>query len=153
MTRRADLAKTHIGAAELGWRTKLDDDEYRCQLFAVCRVRSAADLDEPGRRRFIAHMRQCGWKPKASASMKKKAKAPGQASDEQLHLVRHLWSCLVRAGQVNHGDEAALRRWVRAQTKGKFDAIEFLDSATAVRLIERLKKWSARCEIDCEHVG
>ena len=148
MTRLADLAKIHIGAAELGWRSPDDDAEYRRQLFAVCRVKTASDLDEPGRLRFIAHMRQCGWRPRPGRKVRKMA---GSATAGQLSLIRHLWARLAAAGQVRHGDESALRRWVRGQTGGQVDAPEFLDRRAAASLTERLKLWCARLSIDWEN--
>jgi len=40
----------------------LDDDTYRDVLWAVCRVRSAADLDSQGRFKLIKHFKALGWK-------------------------------------------------------------------------------------------
>lgn len=59
-TRRAELAKIHIAAKRLG----MDEDAYRDMLWAVARVRSAADLDEAGRRRVLDHLKACGFKAK-----------------------------------------------------------------------------------------
>jgi phage gp16-like protein len=152
MTRKIDLAKIHIGAAELGWRSVDDDAEYRRQLFAVCRVQSAAELDEAGRQRFLSHLRQCGWHARKSAAAKLQ-RASTQATTEQLQLIRHLWGCLARSGEIVAGDETALRRWIRGQTKGKADALEFLDRWTARALTERLKKWCGRLDLDWRDVG
>jgi phage gp16-like protein len=55
--RKADLAAIHIGKAALGW----DDDFYRSILKAKCGVGSAALLDHAGRKRFLDHLRACGW--------------------------------------------------------------------------------------------
>jgi phage gp16-like protein len=49
--RRAELAKIHLQAKELG----LDTDTYRDVLRLVAGVDSAADLDASGRRRVIEH--------------------------------------------------------------------------------------------------
>lgn len=57
--KRADLAKIHIAKKDLC----LDDDTYRAILWTVCRVKSAADLDEYGRRKLLEHFRSRGWKP------------------------------------------------------------------------------------------
>lgn len=51
-SRLADLARIHCLKKDLG----LSDDEYRDVLFALERVRSAADLDWAGRRRVIDHL-------------------------------------------------------------------------------------------------
>ena len=55
--RAAGLAKIHIAAKELG----LDDAAYREMLWAVARVRTAADLDAGGRRAVLEHLRSRGW--------------------------------------------------------------------------------------------
>ncbi len=49
--RKADLAAIHIAKKDLGW----DTDHYRDILFSVCRVKSSAELDFTGRKRFLAH--------------------------------------------------------------------------------------------------
>ena len=54
--RRAELGKIHIGKKQLFE----DDGAYRDMLEAVAGVRSAADLDEAGRRKVLEHMRACG---------------------------------------------------------------------------------------------
>jgi phage gp16-like protein len=50
--RRAELAKIHILAKQLG----LDDESYRNVLWTVARVHSSRDLEEHGRGRVIEHM-------------------------------------------------------------------------------------------------
>ncbi len=52
MNRNRELARIHCLAKEIG----LDDTTYRDVLWAVARVKSAADLDEYGRRKLIAHL-------------------------------------------------------------------------------------------------
>lgn len=59
--RRRDLSAIHTAKRDLA----LDDDAYRDILWAVARVRSAADLDQAGRSKVLDHFRACGWKPKA----------------------------------------------------------------------------------------
>ena len=54
--RRAELGKIHIGKKQLFE----DDGAYRDMLEAVAGVRSAAVLDEAGRRKVLEHMRACG---------------------------------------------------------------------------------------------
>ena len=52
LARNGDLASIHIRKAELG----LDDDAYRDLLWAIARVRSAADLDMTGRKTVLEHL-------------------------------------------------------------------------------------------------
>jgi len=54
--RQRQLAAIHIAAKQLG----LDEDTYRAALWTVGRVRSAAELDEAGRRRMLDHLRGRG---------------------------------------------------------------------------------------------
>lgn len=56
--RRRELAQIHIAIKDLG----LDDETYRAILWAVARVKSAADLDAHGRQRVLAHFLVKGWK-------------------------------------------------------------------------------------------
>lgn len=58
--RKRQLAQIHLAAKELG----MDDDTYRDMLWTVARVRSARDLDAPGRRAVIDHLVKLGHKPK-----------------------------------------------------------------------------------------
>ncbi len=51
--RKAELARIHIAAADLG----MDRDTYEQMLFTLCRVRSAADLDAAGRQSVMDHLR------------------------------------------------------------------------------------------------
>jgi phage gp16-like protein len=63
-TRRRELAKIHLAAKQLG----MDDDTYRDMLWAIARVRTAKDLDEPGRRRVLDHLKASGFKPKPGSN-------------------------------------------------------------------------------------
>lgn len=58
--RTRELAAIHAAKRDLG----MDDATYRDMLWAVARVRSAADLDFAGRKKVLDHMKACGWKPK-----------------------------------------------------------------------------------------
>jgi len=54
--RKRELAAIHIARGQLG----MDEDTYRDMLWAVARVRSAADLDWTGRKRVLDHLAGCG---------------------------------------------------------------------------------------------
>lgn len=56
--RNRDLARIHILKADL----RLDDESYRDMLFAVARVRSAADLDAGGRAAVLDHLQALAGK-------------------------------------------------------------------------------------------
>ncbi len=67
-TRKRELAMIHIAKQQLG----MADDSYRDILWAVARVRSAANLDYAGRKAVLDHLKACGFTTKAP-----KAKRPG----------------------------------------------------------------------------
>ena len=50
----------HIAQKELG----MDDETYRHMLWTIGRVRSAGDLDAPGRKAVLDHLKGCGFKVK-----------------------------------------------------------------------------------------
>src|SRR4051794_22321687 len=62
--RKAELAKIHIAAEQLGMDThdKDENSEYRSMLWTVGRVRSAANLDAAGRARVLDHLKAIGFK-------------------------------------------------------------------------------------------
>lgn len=132
--RRRDLARIHLAKKELA----LDDEAYRDLLWAIARVRSAADLDWTGRRRVLEHLRKLG----AHFG----ARAGGHGEDKQARLVRWLWHRLRELGALHEGadDARALAAFVRRQT-GK-DVLAWLSTEEARGLIENLKQWVRRVE-------
>ena len=74
--RRAELAKIHLAATQLGMDTsdKGLNSEYRAMLFSVAGERSAAKLDDQGRRAVLEHLRNCGFK---ATPRKRVAQHPG----------------------------------------------------------------------------
>lgn len=127
--RKRELAQIHIAKAQLG----LSDDEYRDVMFAVTRVRSAAELDWTGRKRLLDHFRKLGF---AGGT----ARAAGE--DKQVRLVRHLWAELHAAGAVASADDRALNAWIKRQFNRA--AVQWLSTAEARSAIEQLKRWVAR---------
>lgn len=59
--RNRELAQIHIARQQLG----MDDETYRGVLWTVARVKSSAELDWPGRKRVLDHMKACGFKVRA----------------------------------------------------------------------------------------
>jgi len=127
--RRAELGKIHMAKKALG----LDDDTYRDVLWAVCRVRSSADLDSQGRFKLIAHFKHLGWK----SSRGKRPKL-----DPQSRKVWSLWYQLKDAGLLASASAKALRTEVKKLTG--CDDLRFCDIEQKNLIIECLKKWLAR---------
>ncbi len=59
--RRRDLAKIHLGAAQLG----MDEADYRAMLLRVTGQDSSANLDAGQRRAVLDELRRLGWRPRA----------------------------------------------------------------------------------------
>ena len=99
-SRRRDLARIHILAAELGMDThdQNPECEYRAMLWTLGRVRSAADLDHAGRQAVLDHLGkrkgtpaprpERGGRPAFSAE----CGALGAKLDKQLEAAALPWS-------------------------------------------------------------
>lgn len=133
--RKLDLARIHMLRAELGW----DEDLYRDVMASVCNgVRSAAKLDDAGRRRLVAHM------------LDRKVAATGKPARKTVRrpLAAHeckLWSLWMQgadAGLVKLRTMAALNAWCKRQTG--VDRIEWLTGDQISLAIEALKLWVER---------
>lgn len=128
--RRKELAQIHIAVADLGW----SDADYRAILQAKTGKASSGELDGTGRRRFLDHLRQCGWKPKSQ----------GPRLTKQQWLVQRLWQDLGNAGALEDKSAAALNRFIKAQ--GGPDELRFLGTSHASLVIEALKSWLKRAQ-------
>jgi Protein of unknown function (DUF1018) len=139
--RKADLAAIHIAKKHLGW----DTDHYRDILFSVCRVKSSAELDFTGRKRFLAHLRACGWNGGTTAPAGAR-KPASPASRKPLTAPQRkmwsLWQTLADAGLVDSRKMPALVAFAHRQTG--VDRLEWLTGAQEDLVIESLKAWSRR---------
>jgi phage gp16-like protein len=134
--RKADLAAIHIAKKSLGW----DDETYRDILWTVCRVKSSADLDFTGRKRFLDHLRQCGF---VNPARPRKAAVAGQLTPVQRKMFS-LWQQLADAGKVTERRMSALAAYAKRQTG--VDRLEWLNGRQEDLVIESLKRWLARAE-------
>jgi phage gp16-like protein len=128
--RNRELAQIHIAVAELGW----SDEDYRAILQTKTGKRSSGELDSTGRKRFIAHLKACGWTGH-------KAPAPQRLSKQQWH-VRMLWKDLGRAGALVDTSDAALNTFIEHQVH--VSDLRFLGTSQASAVIEALKSWLKR---------
>lgn len=151
--RGIELAKIHIGATALGLiqGKGADKEAYRAMLWSVAKVRSAADLDEAGRRKVLDHLRAGGWvDPSDEAYQQRARKRRTAAAKPQAQKIRSLWLALAEAGHVQHSGEAALRAYVQKQSaiydpnRHGYSAPELLPPPVAQRVIEHLKQWCRR---------
>lgn len=126
--RRKELAQIHIAVTALAW----SEADYRAILQAKTGRSSAGDLDSTGRKRFLDHLRQCGWKPQGR----------GPRLTKQQWLVQRLWQDLGKAGALEDKTVNALNRFIKAQ--GGPDELRFLGTSHASLVIEALKSWLKR---------
>lgn len=135
--RKSELAQIHVAKSQLG----LDDDTYRAMLWTVAKVRSAADLDWAGRKKVIDHLKTKGFKIKRG---NKVVSTRPLASDDQSKMIRALWLELHEYGYVENPAESALAAFVKRMTD--VEALQWLNSTQASKVIEELKRWRWRDE-------
>ena len=135
-TRIRDLARIHVLKKALNW----DEDLYRDVMAQVVGATSAADLDDNGRAKLLAHMQA-----RKDAQDGKPAR-PAQARTPLDATGRKLWSLWMQAadkGLVKARTMAALNAWIKRQTG--VERIEWLGvKGQADLAIESLKLWIAR---------
>jgi len=134
----------HVGRRELN----MDEESYRAMLSNMPELEGAtstAKLSVPKLKLVLELLKTKGFKvtPKAKNSVKKPRKIDlKQADDAQSRLIRHLWLELHTIGAVRDSSEVALSRYVFRITQ--VNALQWLDSNQASRVIESLKKWHKR---------
>jgi hypothetical protein len=135
--RKRDLAAIHMAKAALGW----DDSTYRDILFTCCGVKSSATLDFTGRKRFLDHLKQCGWAGGTSRrpSPQKALQSPLNARQGKIWS---LWQQLVDAGVVKSRTKASLNKFVARQTG--VSEFTWLNDPQAGLVVDSLESWLAR---------
>ncbi len=132
--RTRDLARIHTLKKALNW----DDDLYRDVMSQIVGATSAADLDDKGRAKLLAHMQ--ARKDAQDGKPARPARTPLDATG------RKLWSLWMQAadeGLVKARTMAALNAWIKRQTG--VERIEWLGAKGQADLaIESLKLWVAR---------
>lgn len=126
----------HIAKKDL----RLDEDTYRAVIEATTGQTSTKTLTIRQLTAVLDRLKQSGFVVKATNPQTLKP-----ADDPQSRLIRHLWLLLHNAGEVRNPSELALATYVEKQTK--VSALQFLSTANASKVIERLKKWCARKNI------
>lgn len=143
MSRQSELAQIHIAKKDLG----MEDDAYRALLMDVAKVDSSSKLDFQGRHAVIHRMKALGWKPKPRKVGPKSNKPKGPVYKKSLgDKIRALWIELYELGIIHDKSEAALMKYVKRMTGGKFEAPQFCDTPEAIKIIESIKQWRKRAE-------
>lgn len=130
--RTRELAQIHIAIKQLG----MSEDDHRALLSSVCGVTSAGDLDDAGRRAYLAHLKKLGFRPVRRAGERT------QADDAQSRKIRALWLTLHTLGAVRNPSESALAAYVERTTR--VAALQWLNARQTETVIESLKKWTMR---------
>ena len=154
LSKRADLAKIHIGKKDLG----LDDNVYRQIIRDIGKANSgsAKDLSPTGRSRVIRHLKSKGWRPKRAPSKGKPRIVRNNeimASADQIALIRNIWIRMIQAKVVKTANENSLRAWIQSTTRcyhpecAGYSALEFLPKWVAIKVTEQLKKWAGRHDV------
>ncbi|MEX3628767.1 MAG: regulatory protein GemA [Burkholderia sp.] len=138
MISKATLARIHVAKTQLG----LDDETYRAMLRSVAGVDSARNLSPTGATAVLRHLEHSGFKPTTPARRPRPAASARAAVDPQSNKIRALWHELHARGVVHHDTESALAAYVLRQTG--VEALQWLNSTQASRVIESLKRWLAR---------
>ncbi|MEN9627627.1 MAG: hypothetical protein RJA10_854 [Pseudomonadota bacterium] len=133
--RNGDLAAIHMAKAQL----QLSDDEYRDLMATVCNgIRSAADLDWTGRRRFLAHLQAC-LKHRSPQGPARHIRAPLTPAQR---LMWSLWMRLADAGLVGDRTMKALEAFAQRQTG--VERLQWLNKQQEDLVILSLKAWIKR---------
>ncbi|MGP8484701.1 gp16 family protein [Paraburkholderia fungorum] len=130
--RTRELAQIHIAIKQIG----MSEDDHRALLSSVCGVTSAGELDDAGRRAYLAHLKKLGFKPVRRAGERT------QADDAQSRKIRAIWLTLHALGAVRNPSESALAAYVQRTTR--VAALQWLNARQTETVIESLKKWAMR---------
>jgi len=147
----------NVGRSKLG----MQDEDYRALLARHgAKERdgqvSATTLDLLGLERVLEELKKKGFKPIAKNQTRRRRRVPsaGHATTEQIDLMKYIWSALGQADILRDKTERGLLAWVRVSTRREtgtstgYEALEFLPTEIAQHLIERLKKWAARSDVE-----
>lgn len=147
--RNAHYTLLAVGKAELKW-----DDEFYYGIWLPMQGAtlkngkySASTLSDAQLKAAVEELKRAGFKVKPKNGNTGNAEpSRALADDPQSKKLRALWLELHHAGGVRSASEAALARWVAGQVKSSdgVEALQWLDSAQASRLIEQLKRWLNR---------
>ena len=128
----------HVAKTKLG----LDDDVYRDILTSTTGKDSSKLLTSAQLEAVLDRLKQLGFEVES----KDKTGVKNLASDAQSKLIRHLWLQLHEAGQVKNGSEKALAKFI--ENRVGVSALQFLSSKSADMVINHLRQWCKRCNIE-----
>lgn len=126
----------HVAKRELS----LDEETYRETLEQTTGKNSLKAMTDAQLQAVLDRLKTAGF------SIKSKTGTNKLADDAQSKLIRHLWLMLFDAGEVRNSSELALAAFVKKQTG--VDALQFLSTESADRVINRLRNWCKRAGVE-----
>ena len=126
----------HVAKRELS----LDEETYRETLEQTTGKASLKEMTDAQLQAVLDRLKTAGF------SIKSKTGTNKLADDVQSKLIRHLWLMLFDAGEVRNSSELALAAFVKKQTG--VDALQFLSTESADRVINRLRNWCKRAGVE-----
>ncbi|WP_153117411.1 gp16 family protein [Rhodocyclus tenuis] len=130
----------HVAKRDL----QMADDTYRGVLMSVASKSSSSELSVTDLYRVLEHMKKAGFKVRVTktADGKKRQSSRPLAQHAEDKKIRALWLLLHQLGAVKNPSEEALAAYVKRLTG--VDALQWINGAQSLKLIESLKKWAMR---------
>jgi phage gp16-like protein len=144
--RRRLIKLTCVAQRDLG----MDEDTFRAFLHATVGKSSRKEMSAAELERVVEALKRKGFRVRhrtvGAARGRDRSRALDQAA--QSSKIRALWLALCEAGAVRDQNESALASFCRRQTG--VDDLRWLSSEQSSRLIEALKRWCRRLDIDTD---
>ena len=101
------------------------------------------------------YVKSCGFKPTKRKQTKNTSE---NISFAEISLMTHIWLRLAAAGVVKDQSKKAMQIWAHNQAikfipKNSHSTIEFYPKWLGQKLIEQLKRWAKRCNVEWEHTS
>jgi len=132
--RRAMISKIHLAKKQLA----LAEESYRAILQRITGLNSAGKMRVDELEMVLREFARLGWRAKPATK---------RSAQPQIRMIHAVWADICKL--QGRGDEAALRAFVRRQTRTEehpdgVDSPNFLTAPLANRVLEGLKAWRAR---------
>jgi hypothetical protein len=138
---KADYAKINIACKELGIdKHQLISDRYKVESSKELSTWQLADL--------YKHFKGLGWKVKRLKQPTDKGTNSPYYQDAKMRKIVAMWITLHAAGATRSGTDAALQAYVKRMTG--VTNLRWCDGAQCFKVIESLKQWGVRKDVDFE---
>lgn len=130
------------------------EDDYRAVLTTygareIDGKPSASTMTIAQLEQTLEHLKQLGFKPKATrgASARRKGKQQWNWRDARIAKLNAMWCALADAGHVRDRSEHAMKAWC-AHKVPELTRAEWSDSNALNKAIEMLKRYCERCGVE-----